>query len=215
MEHDEIEGLALGVLEEIGAEDDPSIEAEIVAACLGRRLFTAPGRRAWLDGDAIAVPTALRPERVNRLVAHELAHSLLLEHGKPNTERYADSLAAALIVPRRAMDRSLRTLGWDLSAIRERHPLASAELLARRLCELREAVVTIVDNGRVVKRVASPWFQLPPWTPGHLEREAFAAVADTAEPAIGAGVVAFPFFEGGYRRVIVVRDLEAHPFRER
>jgi len=209
-----IEGLAEATLADVGLEDEDVVDAEEVAALHGYWLEPVTGGRAWIDGARIYVPTAVRDTRRNRLVAHELAHALLVAHlgHDENNERNADALAARVIMPRRPLIRSLRVVGWDLLKLRARHTLVSAELIARRIAEVREATVTIVDDGRVHSRVASPWLPVPGGMT-KLERECLAEARESSERVERGWCSATPIVEGERRRVIVIVDAEQASFR--
>jgi len=200
----EWEALARDFLGEICAE--PPIDAFALARAAGLEVRLFLGGGAVLDAvaGAIYVPARARLERQHGQVAHELGHWLLARAGEPDDELAARYLAGALLVPREALDRDLRARGWSLRALRERHPHASLELLARRVTQVRPATVTVVDQGRVTARAASPWLRPPgPAAPWEVELAADAVVQGiellTDRPAVAAPAVA-----DGWRRAVVV-----------
>lgn len=202
----ELEGIAAAVHDR--ARVDGAVDAFDLADRLGLRVEQAARRGATLDDDVIEVDARSRPTRQHGLVAHELGHWALDVHGQERLdERAARFLSGALLVPRVQLERDLRTT-WRLDELMQRHPCASAELLARRIAELRDAVVTVIDNGRVRARIASPWLGTPP----RLSRFERGLVED----ALGSGHVveggslvhATPLVEGSWRRVIVVAEAE-------
>ena len=204
----DLEGIAHAALVDVGLDDLDDVDAEEVAACHGFYLVPERGVRAWLDGLCIHVPMAVRDTRRNRLVAHELAHALLKAAVADNTEQNADIVAAGIVLSRRVLSRSLRVVGWNVDALRVRHPLVSAELIARRIADVRDAVVTIFDGRETKVRVTSPWIdrKLPPVTA--LERELRERALAEGCRVDDGWISATPILEPGYERVIVVAEYE-------
>jgi hypothetical protein len=109
----------------------------------------------------IVVGTAQRPEREQWAVAHEIGESVAhrvferlgvaFEEALPSSrERVANRFASALLLPRRWFASDGADFDWDLFALKDRYDSASHELIARRMLEMRSAVViTICDQGRV------------------------------------------------------------------
>jgi len=185
--------------------DAPVCAFELAAAC---GLVCVPGGRgASLVGDVVSYDASARPVRQHGLVAHEVAHYVLRLHGEPDDEASANCTAGALMLPRARYDRDLRETAWDLRELQRRHPNASAELCARRITELRDAVVTVIDQGKVRVRVRSPWMPAAPLRLTALERELAGAALETGEVQVGGNLLAaYPFIEGNWRRVIVVAE---------
>lgn len=101
----------------------------------------------------VRVDARARPERLQGLVAHELGHFALERSRLPQSERGATYVGGALRLPRREMLRDLRETVWSITALRERHPHASATAIAVRITQLRTACVALFDvAGRV-----RPW----------------------------------------------------------
>jgi hypothetical protein len=186
---------------------DAPVSAFDLAAAYG--LICIPDERggAFLDGDDVHYDCRARPVRQHGLVAHEVAHHLLRLHGEDDSEPAARYTAGALMLPRAAYDRDLRETAWDLMRLQERHPNASAELCARRISELRDAVVTVIDHGKMKKRIGSPWMTTFPARMTALERELADAALVTGEmQSANALLAAYPFIDGTWRRVIVVAE---------
>ena len=197
------EGIAQEMLDEVGAED-AHYDPRLIARAYDLRLEPVHSRSACWDGHVIRFPIAARATRQAGAIAHELGHHGLDE---PQSERGAAYVGAALPVPRRALDRALRRHGWELPALRSDFPHASAELLARRIAEVREAVVTIVDGRRVKARLASPWLAAPTRSLTAREREVLERAR--VEGAAFADLVrAWHLHEPGYDRVILIADAE-------
>lgn len=158
MGHDDLEGIARSALEETCTE--APVDAFALAHALDVEVREFPGREAFIDLTRPCIYLPSRPAREVRRhgsVAHELGHLLLREHGLDHQdEGAARYLSGALLVPREALDRDLRR-GWSVRDLRARHPNASHEMLVRRVTQLRPAVATVIDGGRVTARVASPW----------------------------------------------------------
>lgn len=205
------EGVATNLLEEAGCEDPPVSAIDLADCC---ELTVRPARllRARLvRGNVIEVNALARTTRLHGLVAHEIGHWALRRAGEPSTEDAARYLVGALLLPRRAFDRDLRETQWDLEELRRRHPNASAEVIARRIVQLRDAVASIWDQGKCTARVASSW--LPVERVGRktstLERCLADRVLETEQTERPAPLVwAVPFFDGRFRRVVVVLEAE-------
>src|SRR3954468_23051873 len=109
----------------------------------------------------IVVGIAERPEREQWAVAHEIGESIAyrvferlgvaFDEALPTArELVANRLARALLLPRRWFAVDGREHDWDLLELKERYSTASHELIARRMLEMRPAIViTICDQGRV------------------------------------------------------------------
>lgn len=209
------EGAAAALLEDVGA-DDQALDPRAIAYACGLRLLPTMDRSglgACMVGTVIRYPAAARPVRQAGVVAHELGHFALDRAGEEQSEQGAAYVGAALLVPRRALDRELRRHGWDLPALQPGFPHASAELLARRIAEVREAVVTILDGRRVKARIASPWLSAPSRALTPLEREAVDVARASGAGVAGEHVRAWHLVEPGYDRVIVIADAEQLGFR--
>ncbi len=206
----EWEGVAAAFLAEIGA-DDMALDPRVVCAAYQLELVpttaSAPGP-CVIDG-RIRYRVHERPVRVAGTIGHELGHVALGRHGEPQSERGAAYVGAAILVPRRPLDAALRRVGWDVERLREAFPYASHELLARRIAEVREAVVTILDGRRVRARVGSPWLTPPPG-PGLTrdEQRVVRAARETRARVDEGWISALPLYDGPLERVIVIADRE-------
>lgn len=175
------------------------VDAFDMAHDLKIKIDWTKGARAERCRNRILLPLEQRITRTHGLVAHELAHILLDAHGVPQSEEAACYLGAALLAPRRWIDRQLRA-GWDLYGLMARNPNASAELLARRVLDLRSsAALTIYDAGRVAKRIGDR-DAMP-----ENERALVDEVLGTGSPVrIDDLTGAWPVFSHGHRRVVVL-----------
>jgi len=140
-----IKGMPLSArLEEIAAElleeslANVPVDALELAACCGLHVARVQCRTAMLYDGTIYVSHLARGSWAHVLVAHELGHWALRRAGQPDLERDADYLAGALLVPRLALERDLRS-GWDLDALRAVHVHAPASTIAARIAQLRGA----------------------------------------------------------------------------
>lgn len=161
--------------------------------------------RGWLrntgkrSGDSVWFPIAARSTRQHGVLAHELAHWLMedanLEHGCEASAKY---LAGALMLPMAPFARDVEIEARDLYALQRKHPNASAEMIAVRIVQTSGSAAWVWDNGRLAKEYGEGGC-----------REAAAEVADQAlssgAPAKGDACEAWPFFDGDFRRVIVLR----------
>jgi hypothetical protein len=139
-----------------------------------------------------------RISRIHGVLGHELAHELFARFKMEQSERAANYLGAALLVPRRSLDRDLRA-GWDLEQLRCKHIYASAELLARRIVDVREAGLAIYDQGRFRYRTGVTRMDLR--RERAMVNEALHTGAPVREDALSG---AWPVFDGCHRRVLVL-----------
>jgi hypothetical protein len=212
------EGVASALLDETGC-DDPPVDALELADCCGLSIvgWARPGAMLDRAQSLIRVNLGERSTRVHMSVAHEVAHWAQVRSGLPDEEDAARWIGGALLLPRRVMLNDLRHTAWSIRALRERHTNASAEAIAVRIVQLRDAVATVIDNGRVTKRVASPWLSDPrlrrisKW-----ERELAAeALRDGTEVRGDELCYALPLVEGKHERVIIVAEAEQLSLRLR
>lgn len=103
---------------------------------------------------------ATKPEAQQRFdVAHELGHVIANHVGlSPYCERTASLIAAATLCPDAAWKRDLGTYEWDLEALSDIYGVGY-EVAARRALEVRGAVVSAWERGRLVGRWRSPWLR--------------------------------------------------------
>jgi hypothetical protein len=201
------EGVATAVHDATGI--DAPVSAFDLATAYGLVCVAGARGTACLRDDVIRYDASARPVRQHGYVVHEVAHYVLRLHGEADPEDAVGYTAGALMLPRATFDRHLRSTGWDLLELRELHPNASAEMIARRITQVREAIVTVVDQGRLKARIASPWMTEPSRRLSLLEREIVdEALASGNVQRAGNLLSAYPFFDGAHRRVIVVADAE-------
>lgn len=201
------EGIATDVL------DATSTSAPVDAFVLAKRcrLEVRGGvRSSRREGNVIHIDASTRRSRQHGTIAHELGHFALERAGEPDTEPGARYLAGALMLPRRDFDRDLRQVGWQLGELQGRNPNASLEMIARRIVQMRDAVMTIVDHGKVRYRRASPWLEDPrlgritKW-----ERQLVDDALRAGEPVRGSALVwAVPVIDPPWERVVIIAELE-------
>jgi len=189
---EELEGLAAWAHGEIGGAGP--IDAFDLLDALDVPLVYEPGSGGRRAGGRIYVGTNVG-RRLHSVIAHECAHEMLARFGPANTERNARRLAAMLLVPRRVLDRQLRA-GWDLHGLMAFHVNASAELLARRITEIRAARLAIYDAGRLRYRIGGPLRE---------ERALVDEALATERPVrVDDLTGAWPMLSGHWRRVLVL-----------
>jgi hypothetical protein len=156
--HHEWEGVARDLLERANAEDPP-VDAFDLADCWDFSIEVgARGADVDLEKRLIRLTTHARRERQHMLVAHELGHFGLWRAGMANTEDGARYIGGAIMLPRRRFDRDLRD-SWSIPRLRAIHSNASAQAIAVRITQLRDAVCAVVDPcGR-----KAPWRRMSPW----------------------------------------------------
>lgn len=146
-----------------------------------------------------------RSERQNFALAHEIFELILPD--QPYKERLCNLGASNLLMPYRWFKEACQTTSFNLVSLKKTFSTASWEAIAYRTLAFREGVVSIVDNGRVTNRVGSMGHSYPPDLT-HPERLALRQTMDTGETTTmeqgGMTVEAYPVFEEGWRRVILV-----------
>lgn len=191
------------------------VSAYVVARGNGLEIEPYDGPGAELDAGRGIVKVNPKARRVRRhgLIAHEVGHWLLRQE-KRDSERGAQYVAGAILVPGRDLSPALK-LDWSIRRIQSIHKNASAEVIAHRIVQMREqdAVAAVVDNGRLKKRIASAWLpdpmtkRLAKLTP--LERRLVELAIDRGEEVREGLSCAYPILdEPGHRRVVVVVELE-------
>lgn len=198
----------MGVLAGLG-DPDPPMNAFSIAGALGIKVVSADIRAAKLVGDTILLAKGAREVRQHGLIAHELGHWALLKAGNEDPESAASYVGAALMLPQRPFSVDLRATGWDVRALRAKHVHCSAEMIARRIVALRDAVVAVWDQGKLTTRIVSPWLPEGYRRISKFERDLAAEVLASGE-TINAGNLLWGFavFEGDYKRVITVCEAE-------
>ena len=209
MAEEEWEGVAETLQRATGADDAPVSAFELAALC-GLRLVPSRGTAASLSGDEIRYPLAARPVRQHGLIAHEVGHWALEWTGEEDSEPAARYVAGALMLPRRVFDRDLRET-WNVGELQDKHVNASAEMIAIRIVQLRSAVATVFDEGKMRRRYLSAELAgRVPRRPSDYEYELAAEALASGKTARGSGLChALPVFDGPYRRVVVVCESSA------
>ena len=150
-----------------------------------------------------------RAERLNFRIAHEIFEVLLGD--VPHKERTCNLAASALLMPTAWFAEARKRAGLDLFELKAVFRTASHEAIAYRMLSFREAVVTVLDHGKVTSRVGNPGLSYPralqPTEKRALERatELGAAVREFAE---GIMVEGWPVFEEGWERVILITSTD-------
>jgi len=143
------------------------------------------GVEAYVIGRDIILDSKMYPQRRNFRFCHELAHIILghssagrldsVQSGKIflEQEKEADKLAVELMIPPEGF--KLMARHSDLREVKQHYPHASWEVVARRWCEVHNAVLTIYDNGKMTRRVAPDGLVFPriPTAP---EKELFRTI---------------------------------------
>jgi Zn-dependent peptidase ImmA (M78 family) len=188
------------------------VNAIALAQRLGFDVEPWVGRGAELDEHAgvIRANTRARHVRLHGLIAHELGHHLLRIE-RADSEDGARYVAGALMLPRESFDRDLTRTAWSMPRLRALHVNASAQMIATRIVQLRDAVATIIDGKRITTRVHSPWIapddRLKRFT--KWERELAARALEQGAEVRGDELCyAVPLVDGMHQRVIVVCELE-------
>lgn len=205
------EGVARNALEE--ARATPPVSAFWLARAHGFevRPWASAGARLDEREGVIYVTPRARPQRRHGLVAHELGHHLLrLEHRLEDSEDGARYLTGALLLPREPFGRDLTRTAWSLHRLRAIHVNASAQAIVARIVQVRDAVATVIDRGRVTMRVASPWLEDPRLRRvSRWERELATRALEQREEVRGDELCyAVPLVDGAHQRVVVVCELE-------
>ena len=213
----------------------PPVEAAAVAERIGlavARNDAMAGRGRFVrladprsGGDAqgtIVVGPAERPERHEWAVAHEIgesvAHRVFEALGvRPEfapddaREQVANHLASCLLLPRSWFAADGIEFDWDLAALKRRYTTASHELIARRMLEMRPAIViTLCDLGSVRWRRSNaatrPPRMLPEelavWRESHERGEPASATLDPSTTGLES-VRCWPIHEVAWKREIL------------
>jgi hypothetical protein len=218
---------------------EPPVDALAVAAGLGldvARDLVMPARGRFVRlaansgrnidrGGTIVVGAAERPEREQWAVAHEIGEStayrvferlgVAFDEALPNArELVANRLASSLLLPRRWFAADGPELGWDLMALKERFATASHELIARRMLEMRPAIViTVCDLGRIGWRRSNVTARPPAlapeeravWQEAHISGLPATTMLDSESGL--QHVTCWPIHEPGWKREILRSDV--------
>jgi hypothetical protein len=184
------------------------VDAYDLCRWAGLRVVMGPeGTRPMLVGDVILVNGADPVERRRFAATHELAHRILRERGIEDTEWRVNWLASALLHPREWFMQVLAARGWDLAGLKIECPYSSHEAIARRVVNLRHAVLWVCDRDasgkrtsqRVCSRGVAPRLIDSPTV---IERAAVRAAALERRAQSRAFVHALPLERGPALRVI-------------
>ena len=146
-----------------------------------------------LSGRVLRVNRRLSHEERRFDIAHELGHHLCERAGYGDSEKLADYVGAALLMPNAEMRVAMRETACDLPQLRERF-LVSWDALMQRVPEVMSSVATIVDGGRISFRSRSSWLtgrRFRKRTMHSWERELVDHVAETEEHLVDGGVSAW------------------------
>ncbi len=214
MDFETAEGIARWVLEGTGL-DDPPVDAFQLAAMCGVDAVARAGIVGALAGDTIHYDPRLPPRVQQAMVCHELGHWAAIECGEESTETAAILISHALMLPRRHFWRDM-TRTWRIDELQRQHRNASASWIARRVVQLSSmsedpadhATATIVDNGRIKERLASPWLpEAARRRPTAWERALISTVTETGRPARTEGRGwAVPVQSARVHRVVLVAE---------
>jgi hypothetical protein len=149
-----------------------------------------------------------RPERKNFALAHEIMELELKKVLEDPREchRKASLGASFLLMPSRWFREECLRSDFDLWELKKTFSTASWEAIALRTLNFSEAIVTVLDNGRVTRRKSS----YPYYVSGKLsdaEKEVAGEVLHTGAAQTrhfpSCEVTAWPIFEEEHRRVIL------------
>lgn len=217
-----VERLVEELLEDAGMEGPP-VDAVELARRLGMELrldASQSSRGRLVQGrfqPTICVKPEPREERTQWTVAHEIGEHVLprlsflreLEESRPGgraREELANHFASLLLVPTRWLERDCLETDWDLGALKERYRTASHEVLAARLLDLEpHAILTIFDNGKLIRRRGNLPFWPPKLQPIEAQAQRRAHVTGLPEQleAENLAVWAWPIHEPGWKREIL------------
>ena len=188
--------------------DDVVVHPKILASRYELDVRRTGRRGSCIAGDRVLVDGGATPEQQAFDLAHELGHFALERYNDEQSERGANYIAGALLLPRRSMRVALVKFGWDLEQLRRHFLHASPEVIARRIADVTEAVVTITDGRRVLARVASPWLVPPRPTLTAVEREVMKRAVDGGARVDDGWISCTPYLQGPQRRVIIIAERE-------
>ncbi len=188
--------------------DDVVVHPKILASRYELDVRGAGRRGSCISGDRVLVDAGAPAEQQAFDLAHELGHFAIARYRGEQSERGASYIAGALLLPRRPMTAALVRFGWDLEQLRRHFLHSSHEVIARRIADVAEAVVTVSDGRRVLARVASPWLAPPRPTLTGIERELLRRAVEQGRRVDEGWISATPYLGGQHRRVIVIAERE-------
>jgi hypothetical protein len=227
VEYPKVRDITLGILEECGIIAPP-VDLGRVVAHFGARVEESDNiaESAVLrmkHGWTIRVNGSLRPERKDFRIAHELGHIYWIDPahhlGDPNLggmlEKYCSKFASLLLCPHQWFVQDAPEADFDLLKLKTIYSSVSYEVLTIRLSYLTRVVVTILDNGKLYRRFATPGLVFPA-REQILEREVYEAVDLFGAFREQTGrikwdgfqrkvkVRGYPVFSEGFRRIILL-----------
>lgn len=204
------EAVARSVLSTTGLDSPPQDAFELAVAC-GLSLVTGRSGALNIARSEITFPSSARHVRQHEVVAHELGHWALDYCGEDATdEAGADWVGGALMLPAAAFEADLKASAWDFKTLRAKHLNCPASMIATRIVQRREAVATVIDQGRVTLRVYSPWItdqrfkRLSAWERLLVDE----ALAENMTVHGDDLCYAVPLIDGRNRRVVLVCEAE-------
>lgn len=211
------------LLRESGSWEAPPVDAIRLAA--GLRIAVAVdgsqharGRLTLLSGrSSIFLKPEDRQERMQWAAAHELgevvAWRVFAAAGEEidaqtegAREQVANLFAARLLLPRKPFFDDVDRLDGDLPALKQIYRTASHELIAGRMLDQRTAgIVTIFDQGRLVRRRSNQGFSAPRIL--EEEQRCQRSVHHSGEPVLirteTLEIRGWPVHEAGWKREIL------------
>jgi hypothetical protein len=201
----------------------PPVDARKLAQAMGvdvrlHRSQAERGRLVEANGSTtIVVRPEPRIERVQWTIAHEIGEYVIprwaspwsaegLELDAPTREWLANRFASHLLTPTEWFLKDAQRCDFDLLWLKGRYRTASHEVIAFRLLDAPvPSVVSIFDNGRLMRRLGNRWGRPP--DVGETERRCRSRAADTVKPCVeqdeGVRVQAWPLREESWRREIL------------
>lgn len=195
-----LEGIARDILESVGSPCP--VDAFALADLCGFELRPWAKSYGQRTGNVIWYPAKARLVRQHGAIVHELGHWGLEQAGENALdESAARYLAGALLLPRAPFTVDLAATEWDLFDIQRRHPNASAEMIVCRMTQVSSATASVWDQGQLTRSYASEGWLVDL----EADRELVDRVLTDQVPVRLATEAAWPIFERGHRRVVVVR----------
>lgn len=150
------------------------------------------------DSNTISYPVRARNVRQHGAILHELGHWALLRANEDHRNEWAARyLGGALALPREAFLRDIYACDWDIFALQELHPNASAQKIAIRMTQVAPASSWVWDDGEVTGRYG---LDADDDVTEFIDR-----VVRGEQPLRDGSERGWPLLERGHRRVIVVR----------
>ena len=149
-----------------------------------------------------------RPERINFALAHEIVELELKKVlGDPRECHRRASLGASfLLMPARWFREECLNTEFDIRELKKLFSTASWEAIALRTLNFSEAIITILDEGRVTRRKSSYPFYVPrklSEEEAEVSERVFRTGKYERKPFSSCEVVGYPVFEEDHRRVIL------------